>query len=278
MRLAACAFGFAMLALGGCASGPPALDVPARVAELLPAQAILLGEQHDAREHQQIESEVVSVLARRGILAAVVIEMAPRGGSTADLRAGATEAEVQKALLWDEGAWPWPTYSAPVMAAVRAGIPVAGGNLPRSAMRSAMADTRLDTSLSSAALAAQQEAVREGHCGLLPETQIAPMARVQVARDESMAQTVAHWTAPEKTVLLLAGAMHVDRGAGVPLHLPAALHTKVVALRADAGDPDAPPGSQSDTAWHTPKAPPKDYCAELRHAPVKPGATNAPRS
>ncbi|MGZ5195603.1 MAG: ChaN family lipoprotein, partial [Ramlibacter sp.] len=133
-----------MFALGGCALMPPALDLPARLAELLPADAILLGEQHDAPEHQQIERDVVAILAARGTLSAVVIEMAPRGGSTAGVPGAATEAEVQKALLWNDGAWPWPTYAAPVMAAVRAGVPVVGGNLPRSAMHSAMADVRLD--------------------------------------------------------------------------------------------------------------------------------------
>jgi uncharacterized iron-regulated protein len=275
MRLASTS-ALLMLALAGCALQAPPLDVPARVAELLPADAILLGEQHDAVEHQQIERDVVSALAARGNLSALVIEMAPRGGSTAGLAAGATDAEVRKALLWDEGAWPWPTYAGPVMAAVRAGVPVAGGNLARSAMRAAMADARLDSTLPKAALAAQHEAVREGHCGLLPETQIAPMARVQVARDESLAQTVVQWATPGKTVLLVAGAMHADRGAGVPLHLPATLQAKVVVLRADAGERDSSP-VQADAAWHTPKVPPKDYCAELRHAPALPAAGTAPR-
>jgi len=254
-----------MFALGGCAPMPPALDLPARVAELLPADAILLGEQHDAPEHQRIERDVVTLLAARGVLSAVVIEMAPRGGSTAGLPATATEAQVQKALQWEEAAWPWPAYGAPVMAAVHAGVPVAGGNLPRTAMRSAMADMRLDGSLPAAALAAQHEAVREGHCGLLPETQVAPMARVQIARDDSLAQTVAQLAVPGKTVLLVAGAMHVDRTAGVPLHLPAALQTRTVALRADDGAAEAQPAVHADASWHTPKAPPKDYCAELRN-------------
>jgi uncharacterized iron-regulated protein len=256
-----------MLAAGGCAPLAPPFDMAARVAELLPADAILLGEQHDAPEHQQIERGVVTDLAVRGVLSAVVIEMAPRGGSTAGVSASATEAQVQKALQWDQGAWPWPTYASPVMAAVRAGVPVVGGNLPRTAMRSAMADLRLDGTLPPAALAAQHDAVREGHCGLLPDTQIAPMARVQIARDDSMAQTVAQFAQPGKTVLLMAGAMHVDRTSGVPVHLPAALRTKTVALRADGAAAEAEPAVQADAAWHTPKVPPKDYCAELRHMP-----------
>ena len=264
------------LAFTGCAAPAP-LDVAARLAQLLPTDAILLGEQHDAPEHQQIERDVVAALALRGALSAVVIEMAPRGGSTAGLPVDATEAAVQKALHWDEGAWTWLPYAPPIMAAVHAGVLVAGGNLPRSSVRAAMADAQLDATLPPAALEAQQEAVREGHCGLLPESQIAPMARVQIARDESLAQTVAGLVVPGRTVLLLAGARHVERGAGVPLHLPAALRTKVVALRADAGDLVEEEPLQVDSAWHTPKAPPKDYCGELQHNPALPGASSLPR-
>jgi len=266
-----------MFALGGCAPMAPVPDLPARVAALLPADAILLGEQHDAPEHQQIERDVVALLAARGTLSAVVLEMAPRGGSTAGLSPAATEAQAREALQWDEGAWPWPTYASPVMAAVRAGVLVAGGNLPRTAMRSAMADLRLDGTLPPGALAAQHEAVREGHCGLLPETQIAPMARVQIARDESLAQTVAQLASPGKTVLLMAGAMHVDRAAGVPLHLPAALRTRAVALRADDGTAEAEPALHIDAAWHTPKVPPKDYCAQVRPGSAPAGGVDTPR-
>jgi len=61
--------------------------------------------------------------------------------------------------------------------------------------------------------------------------------------------------------------MHVDRAAGVPLHLASALRTKIVALRADGAAAGAQPTVQADATWHTPKVPPKDYCAELRHMP-----------
>ena len=41
-----------------------------------------------------------------------------------------------------------------------------------------MADAAWDAHLPAAALARQYDALREGHCGLLPETQIAPMVRI----------------------------------------------------------------------------------------------------
>src|SRR5690606_16822579 len=112
-----------------------------------------------------------------GALAAVVVEMAEAGRDTQALARDASENAVREALGWEQpgAAWPWPTYGPVVMAAVRAGVPVFGGNLPRAEMRPAMADAALDQTLSGAALERQRAAVREGHCGLLPEAQIAPM-------------------------------------------------------------------------------------------------------
>ena len=54
-----------------------------------------------------------------------------------------------------------------------------------------MADGKLDGQLPGPALKAQQQAIRLGHCNMLPESQITPMTRVQIARDISMAQTLA---------------------------------------------------------------------------------------
>eukprot|EP01036_Dinobryon_divergens_P018480 gene18480-25174_t len=95
-------------------------------------------------------------------------------------------------------------------------------------MRAAMADTALDQHLPAPALAQQYQAIRDGHCGLLPESQIAPMARIQIARDASMARTAQETLRPGQTVLLVAGAGHVLRHLGVPTHWSAHLVSKVV--------------------------------------------------
>ncbi len=70
------------------------------------------------------------------------------------------------------------------------------------------------------------------------------MARVQIARDRAMARAVAEAAVPGKTVVLLAGARHVDETLGVPLHLPAGLRARSERL------PEQPPK--------------KDYCEQLR--------------
>ncbi len=274
------------LALAGCAARPsaatveattqsvqpvqPIADVAARVQALLPLDALLLGEQHDAPDHQRIHREVIEALAARGALAGVVLEMAMQGNSTVGL-VGASEDAVRAALKWDEKAWPWAAYAPAIMAAVHAGVPVMGSNMARAQMGAAMQQPDLDQRLSGPALKAQQQLIRLGHCDLLPESQISPMTRIQIARDVAMANAVveAHANATNpassaKTVVLLAGSGHVARALGVPLHLPPGLRAKSVLLVAGGTSEAGGKASDFDVVWAAAPVPAKDYCAGLK--------------
>ena len=278
--LPAAALSLALLGAAGCATPAPlGADGQARLATLLPTDVLLLGEQHDAPAHQQLQRQAVQWLAARGELAALALEMAEQGRSTAGLPRDASEADVQHALAWRDAGWPWQTYRPVVMAAVRAGVPVLGANLPAARQREAMRDAALDARLPPAALAEQQQRMRDGHCGLLPESQIGPMTRVQIARDIAMADTVRAARQPGRTVLLVAGNGHVHRALGVPLHLPPDLTTKVLSAQSgqaqaaiDSEVTDTLPAhtSGADLLWPTPPVPPRDYCAELRRATRQP--------
>lgn len=258
---------------GGCAGRPeaPILQVQGsetaqtstRLEALLPADVLILGEQHDAAEHQTIEQQVVAALAAKGALAAVALEMADTGASTSALRPSATEQQVRNALNWNDKGWPWTAYGPTVMTAVRAGVPVMGANLPRAQMPESMADNRLDARLPGPALKAQQQLIRLGHCNLLPEGQITPMTRIQIAKDITMANTLGQAVLPGKTVLLLAGSGHANRQLGVPLHLPTDIKAKVVRLL--AGNPaNAEKADAFDAVWATAPLRETDYCAGLQ--------------
>ena len=258
-----------LLALPGCALQP--LSTPADSAwqaelERWPASdALLLGEQHDAPEHQRWEADSVRWLAERGRLAALVIEMAEAGTGTDGLPPDANAAQVYAALRWNEAAWPRERYRAVIMAAVGAGVPVRGGNLPRSRMRAAMQDEALDRHLPPAALALQRNAIEEGHCGLLPADRVMPMVRIQLARDASMAHAVQQARQDGRTVLLAAGWGHVRRDLGVPTWLPANFNAKVAI--AQAGQARAAIESEANYIHPTPALAPRDHCAELRARP-----------
>jgi uncharacterized iron-regulated protein len=260
-----------MALAGGCAGRPeaPILLAPGsdatqtstRLEALLPADVLILGEQHDAAEHQKIEQQVVALLAAKGALAAVALEMADTGASTSALKPSATEQQVRNALDWNDKGWPWASYGPAVMTAVRAGVPVLGANLPRAQMPASMADSQFDGRLPGPALKAQQQLIRIGHCNLLPESQITPMTRIQIAKDVTMANTLAQAALPGKTVLLLAGSGHADRLLGVPQHLPADLKTKAVRLRAGTAANEKP--EAFDAVWMTTALAGKDYCEGL---------------
>ena len=260
-----------LLALAACSSPPPPPPTNptpdpklTQLRQLLPADALLLGEQHDAPAHQRIQQQVVQALAAQGQLAALVLEMANQGGSTRGLPVQATEADIQTALRWDERAWPWGSYGPAVVSAVRAGVPVLGANLPMSALRATMGDSSLDQRLPSAALAEQQQRIRTGHCDMLPESQIAPMTRMQIARDRAMAQTITEAAQAGRTVVLLAGHGHVIPALGVPQHLPPTFKAKTVLLQASLGDSAIETIANFDLVWPTGPIPVRDYCAEFK--------------
>lgn len=256
------ALAVAIAVLSACAHRPPS-TVPALLDRVMPTPLLMLGEQHDATEHQALQRDVVEALARRGQLAALVMEMVERGRSTQGLPSDADEARVREALGWaEQSGWAWPVYGPVVMAAVRSGVPVIGGNLPRAQMRTAMGNTTLDGTVSDGVLQRQRDGIRDSHCGLLPESQIAPMTRIQLARDQTMAQAAVQAAIPGKTVVLVAGNGHVRRDLGVPLHLPPGVDHKVVMAQAGVAAAGAPPSA--DAVWTTAALAPRDHCAELK--------------
>ena len=242
-------FWCAALLLTACAAPPP----------LPTARLLIYGEQHDQPDQQRQVAAVVRTLAARGELAAVVIEMADAGRSTASLPATATADAVREALAWK--GWPWDDYAGVVMAAVQGGVPVFGGNLPRPQMRDAMADASLDQRIPASAAQRLADAVRTGHCGLLPASQEPGMLRIQIARDASIARTVTtalDAAPPGQRVLLLAGAQHASRDRGVPLHLAAGTTVHVTMFG------DLPPGLLTDERRPAINTPRPDPCDGLR--------------
>lgn len=272
------------LSLSACAITRPATTNPQPLSEpqqrtlteLLPTDALILGEQHDVPEHQQLHWAVTQTLLARAQLAALALEMSSQGLSTQGLDPEASDDTVRQALQWQDAAWPWAAYGPAVMAAVRGGVTVVGANLPSTRLREVMGEAALDGILTPAALAAQQAAIRTGHCDLLPERQVMPMTRVQLARDAAMASTLVAHARPGQTVLLLAGSGHADRALGVPQHAPKGFTIKSVLLHASAG-PSAPDtGANFDHIWIAGNAPEVDYCAQLQPRLAPAAATSAP--
>ena len=201
------------------------------------------------------------------------VSLTPSGGGSASRPWGHSEPSVRRALHWNDDGWPWTLYAGPVMAAVRAGIPVVGVNLPDAEMMRAYRDPKWDASVPEAVRRSVIDDVRDSHCGLLPAAQLPAMARIQFARDATMAAGCVALLQPGRTVVLLTGSFHADKTAGIALHLVAAdpgAHGarppgvfSLLLQGVDANTAPRPP-SGFDAVWFTPSTPPVDHCAELR--------------
>jgi uncharacterized iron-regulated protein len=233
------------------------------------APKVLVGERHDNPDHHALQLWLLRALAAQRPQGSLLLEMlTPDQQAKVDQVRAAIASEqapqdMLNALAWQPG-WAWSLYGPLLQHALRQSYPLLAANLERREIMQVYAQVpQLDGQASTAqpVREALLKQIRQSHCNLLPESQLPAMLAVQQQRDRRMAEALL--AAPEPS-LLFAGAFHVRRELGVPLHLQD--------LRADAGMRVlilAEVGSQvavesADYVWFTPAQPEQDHCAKLR--------------
>jgi len=280
-----------MLALGGCqASLPPlpawqsseglthaelghiinlasgqAISPEQLVQRLAGTPRVLVGEKHDNPDHHALQLWLLRALQGQRVQGSLLLEMLqPEQQALVDKVQGQPlPADLPKALAWQEG-WDWQLYGPIVREALQQRVPLLAANLSPGEMRQAYrqpASLTGERSNAPAVKAALLEQVRAGHCGMLPENQLPAMLAVQQQRDRRMAERLL--SAPQPA-LLFAGAYHVRKDLGIPLHLAdlgASGESKVLLL-AEVGEQVEP--GEADYVWYTAATPAQDYCAQFR--------------
>jgi uncharacterized iron-regulated protein len=260
------------------ASGDP-IATPELLRRLGTADIVLLGELHDNPYHHQVRGMLITALASHH--PAVVFEQfAASEKPIPPPSAGETREAWLDANGFDRTGWRWPLHAPVVEAALANGRAIWGSNVSREALRSVIREgasaappefRRLmeQSPLDSAARAALDEDLIEGHCGQLPATMIPGMRAAQEVRDASMtwALVAAGATGP---AWLIAGNGHVRSDIAVPRMLHNAArgkHVLVVGLleRGEDGTlPDQAERRRYDLVIVTPAATREDPCASLR--------------
>jgi len=237
---------------------------------LAPAQRVLVGEQHDNPDHHALQLWLSRELSRQRPQGSVLMEMLnpdQQGGveqAQAATRAGQAVADPFQVLAWQPG-WDWSLYGPLVLHQLRQPYPLLAANLNRAEIMQIYRQRPLLQGERSSAAKVQERLladIRESHCGLLPDSQLPAMLAVQQQRDRRMAEALL--AAPQPS-LLLAGAFHVRKDLGVPLHLDdlGAQTGSVVLILAEVGR--AVDASMADYVWFTAAQPEQDHCAKLRH-------------
>ncbi|ODN70787.1 ChaN family lipoprotein [Methylobrevis pamukkalensis] len=215
------------------ATGRP-LDADALDRRLLEADVVILGEIHDSADHHHRQAAVIAMLAREGRRPPVVFEMLTRAQQPAidAFRAASRPAQdFAEAVSWTDNWNDWPLYAPVIAAALAAGGPILGGDLPREARRrvgregtaglpaAERARYGLDDDLPAAYLADLSGVLLASHCGMIPEEAIGAMVDVQRLRDGAMADAARAALGEDPTarpVVVIAGAAHARRDWGLP--------------------------------------------------------------
>lgn len=230
---------------------------------------VLVGEQHDNPDHHALQLWLLRELAAQRAQGSLLMEMlnpdqqARVDAAQAATRAGQPPADAFTALAWQAN-WDWSVYGALVTYALRQPYPLLAANLDRAQIMQIYKQRPVLTGAASTTQQVQAtllEDIRESHCGLLPEAQMPAMLAVQQQRDRHMAERL--MTAPTPA-LLLAGAFHVRKDLGVPLHLKdlGAGEGNAVLILAEAGKTVT--AESADFVWYTAAQPEEDHCAQLR--------------
>lgn len=239
------------------------------VERLAVAPRVLVGEQHDNPDHHALQLWLLRQLAAKRPQGSLLMEMlnpdqqAKVDAAQAATRAGQPPADAYQALSWQAN-WDWGIYGPLVTYALRQPYPLLSANLDRAQI---MQIYKQRPTLSGEASTTQRvqatllDDIRESHCGLLPEAQMPAMLAVQQQRDRRMAERLLAAPTP---ALLLAGAFHVRKDLGVPLHLQdlGAGEGNAVLVLAEVGKTVS--ADSADYVWYTAAQPEQDHCAELR--------------
>lgn len=224
-------------------------------AELAKANIVLVGEKHDQLSHHQMEQWLVAILPQQRPQGSFVLEMlqpkqqAKVSKTQAFLNGGGhlRADKIVDATDWQKG-WSWPQYRDLVNQLLRQSAPVLEANLDRETMMQIYQDKpTLSGALNTRAevkaeLAKVIDAMHEG-------ADLNAMIAVQQHRDRKMAEAV---MAAPKPTLLIAGAYHVVKNLGAPLHLQD-LGNKDKVLVLILAQPDAKVSAEhADYVWYAP--------------------------
>lgn len=236
------------------------------VTALADADQVLVGERHDNPDHHSLQRWLLEALAQRRAQGSLLMEMinpdqqASVAQAQASIRRGVWPEDLPAELQWQRG-WSWELYAPVIEYALAQPYPLLSANLDRSEIKAIYRDPPTLSGLAAAvpvqsALLAQ---IRVSHCDKLPETQLPAMLAVQQQRDRRMAERL---QAAPKPALLFAGAFHVRRDLGVPLHMAdSARHDLRVLMLAEVGEDIQ--AEQADFVWFTPAQTRQDMCAQF---------------
>jgi uncharacterized iron-regulated protein len=196
-------------------------------------QFILLGETHSNPDHHIGQANIIEKWLSTERPSSLVFEMLAYEDWNQSLRpedsAGYTLEQLHEKLEQVSSQWDWEIYKPILKVQIKHQLLMQGANLTRAKLDEYSSGkscqmTRQGTSfefcdsLTDAQLGSIKQLIFDAHCGYLPLEHTQPLLLTQMAKDASFALSMVNLGSTHK-VALIAGAVHIRKDIGVPVHL-----------------------------------------------------------
>ncbi len=246
------------------------------------ADYILLGEVHDNAKGHALRLEWIKELIKEKKFALALEQLNANNQSTLDGQEKRLFSEHSpysdkqlRALAVAGGftfkGWHWPFYAPLFNLALTQQLPLIATNLDEHQMMRIMMGQEgligLPPNWTENMTQDMQNRVEKGHCNMLPQEMLSPMAEAQISRDQAVAKALVearHTT--HLPVILLAGNGHLRNDLAVPFWLrefdPQAKVLTIAVM--EAGNEDNEPAQDFNGVYFVDAQDRKDPCEELK--------------
>ncbi len=245
-------------------------------------QFILLGETHSNPDHHIGQASILREWLSAEKASALALEMLAYDDWDQSLHPELSLQQLHQSLEEVSSKWDWQLYEPILKLQIKHQLPMVGANLTRAQLDKYSSKQTCEISrdgytielcevLSPNQEETIQQLIFDAHCGYLPLEHTQPLLRTQVAKDASFALSLAKMGKMHK-VALIAGAVHVRKDIGVPVHLQS-LGMESVSIAFLNVDPDkvqveqyfdqADLNQQFDYLYFTPSERNQDPCVEF---------------
>jgi len=249
-------------------------------------QIVLLGETHSNPDHHIKQAEIIENWLASGRASALAFEMLAyddwNESSHPARSAEFSLVELHQKLEEVSSQWDWEIYKPILALLINYQLPMVGANLTRTQLDEYSPGQECSVSRQGISLefcnslaevqqASVKQLIFDAHCGYLPLEHTKPLLHIQLAKDASFALSVVNMGKTHK-VALIAGAVHVRKDIGVPVHLQR-LGKQFVSIAFLNVDPDklevedyidqAELNQQFDYIYFTPSERNQDPCVEF---------------
>ena len=252
---------------------------------------ILIGETHTNPDHHQGQATLIASLLNNQSRPRIVLEMLSLESWRGKPQVWSSIQDLNDTLELVAKHWAWDLYQPILKLAVKKQLPILPANLGKQKRRYFADPTHcrikqdgIEINFCDTIITEQKSIIGnlilKAHCGYIQAQRLSPLVNIQIAKDASFALSL-YRAGKKHKAILIAGAVHVRKDIGVPIHLQSlggsSISIAFIAVDPTRTAPDEYIDSteQFDYIFFTPNERNIDPCVEFKEQLKKMKKSNA---